>query len=485
MINLSTKIHDKFTLEFKVGFVTEKAQQPMKTDDFVMNMWIFVPNSLDINASKYSKEDFYRDLKTDERLITPDFPLHDLANDPQLLPNQSLTNDFNDLFIAPDDTSDLQHSLKMYSAIAKSAFRDTCALIMQEKDAEQCLKDSQMYLEDVVKVMERFRSLYSQLKSSDIKGKIVQDFAYADEFLSNIVEKYTFRLRDHLRHSFPDDYKTLEPQFKSVLMDEIAYKQQEGYLAVKANDPNGNEEFVFRSSLLKKFAESDLYLNSNKRKNTFLIEQILYSAAAGLAMIFATLSSFFFQQKYGNFTLPFLIALVISYMFKDRLKDWLRLIFAQHVSSYVFDMRTDFTIKGKYIGWSKDSIDFVNSQKLRPEVMQMRARHPLFEEVSGHDEKVMLFRKKVQLWPYDLAKVSPFPIKGINSILRYNITEFVRKMDNPNFPLAGTWYDTDYQPIEGKKIYYLTFVIQCIFEGQTEYKRVVVKCDRNGILAVV
>ena len=87
MINLTTKIHDKFTLEFKVGFNTEKAIKPMKYSDFVMNTWIFVPYSLDINAAKYSKDDFYRDLKSDVRLITPDYDLHDLANNEQLLPN--------------------------------------------------------------------------------------------------------------------------------------------------------------------------------------------------------------------------------------------------------------------------------------------------------------------------------------------------------------------------------------------------------------
>ena len=104
MIDLTTKIHDRFTLEFKVGFNTEATDKPTKYSDFVMNTWIFVPNSLDINAAKYSKENFYRDLKSDVRLITPDYPLHELANDDQLLPNQSLTNDFNELFIAPDDT---------------------------------------------------------------------------------------------------------------------------------------------------------------------------------------------------------------------------------------------------------------------------------------------------------------------------------------------------------------------------------------------
>ena len=484
MINLSTKIHDKFTLEFKVGFNTEKAIKPMKYSDFVMNTWIFVPNSLDINATKYSKDDFYRDLKSDVRLITPDYDLHDLANDEQLLPNQTLNDEFNNLFSSTDDTANLVHAIKMYCAISKSSFRNAYRAAMKSDNAQQCLSMAQAYLDDVAKVVNRFRCLFTKLKDSNINGKITQDFAYADEFLSNIMAEYTYRLRDHLRNTYPEVYDGIESRFKDRLMGERAYKEQQGYLNVKPNDPKGNEEFVFRASLLKKFAESDLYLSSNKRKNTFLVEQILYSLAAGAAMVVATLSSFFFQQRYGNFTLPFLIALVISYMFKDRLKDWLRLIFARRVSSKVFDTRTDFRIKGQHIGWSKDSMDFIDSDKILPEVMQIRNRLPLFDEVSGNDEKVILFRKKVQVWPTELAKASPFPMKGINDILRYNITEFTRKMDNPSFRLAGTWEDDDYKPVEGKKIYRLTFVIQCVYEGKTEYKRIMVRCDRNGILEV-
>ena len=116
--------------------------------------------------------------------------------------------------------------------------------------------------------------------------------------------------------------------------------------------------------------------------------------------------------------------------------------------------------------------------------MKLRSRNPLFAEVSGKDEKVLLFRKKVQLWPSELAKASPYPLRGINDILRYNITEYTRKMDNPSFPLSGTWEDNEYKPIDGKKVYHLTFVIQCVYEGKTEYKRIVVRCDRNGIVNV-
>ena len=57
-------------------------------------------------------------------------------------------------------------------------------------------------------------------------------------------------------------------------------------------------------------------------------------------------------------------------------------------------------------------------------------------------------------------------------------------MDNPSFPLSGTWEDNEYKPLEGKKIYRLTFVMQCVYDGKTEYKRTVVRCDRNGIVNV-
>jgi len=484
MIDLSTKIHDKFTLEFKVGFNTQHDGEPTKYRDYVMNTWIFVPNSLDINAAKYSKEDFYRDLKSGVRLITPSYGLYELAHDNALLPNQALSASFDKLSNTPDDTQDLVHSIKMFCAIAKSAFRDECFTAAQEPDNAKRMELTLRFLANGTTVLERFRNLFDQLNESNTTDRTKQVLAYGDEFLSNVLEKYAYRLRDAIRLHHPEDYPSLEPRFKEVLFGERAYREQRDYLNVKVDEPKGNEDFVFRASLLKKFTESDLYLNATKRKNTFLVEQILYSLAAGAAMVVATLSSFFFQQRYGNFTLPFLIALVISYMFKDRLKDWLRLFFAKRVSNKVFDTRTDFRVKNKYIGWSKDSVDFIDSEKILPEVIKLRSRNALFAEVSGKDEKVLLFRKKVQLWPSELAKASPYPLRGINDIMRYNLTEYTRKMDNPSFPLSGTWEDNDYKPIIGKKVYHITFIIQCVYEGVTEYKRIVVRCDRDGIVNV-
>ena len=75
MIDIKAKIHDKFSVEFKVGFVADGE----RGNDFAINTWIFLPNSLDINPATYGKEDFYRDVKSNVRFITPIFPLGEIA----------------------------------------------------------------------------------------------------------------------------------------------------------------------------------------------------------------------------------------------------------------------------------------------------------------------------------------------------------------------------------------------------------------------
>ena len=56
MIEVNTKIHDNYSIEFKTSFVTRRK---LKNNDFSAYMWFFVPNSLDINKETYPKGQFY------------------------------------------------------------------------------------------------------------------------------------------------------------------------------------------------------------------------------------------------------------------------------------------------------------------------------------------------------------------------------------------------------------------------------------------
>ena len=136
MIDIQTKIHDKFTLEFKVGFIAKKNQNILNVNDFVMNTWIFVPNSLDINKSKYPKENFYRDIKSGARLITPSYLLHDLASDDTLLPYQLLETNVRAIQADAENHDTLLHAIKMYCAISKSSTREAYNTITRSNAAE-------------------------------------------------------------------------------------------------------------------------------------------------------------------------------------------------------------------------------------------------------------------------------------------------------------------------------------------------------------
>ena len=76
MIDIQTKIHDKFSIEFKVGF---SGSDDVKINHFDVNSWIFIPNSLYINKATYSKDRFYTDVKSNIRLLTPSYTLKQMV----------------------------------------------------------------------------------------------------------------------------------------------------------------------------------------------------------------------------------------------------------------------------------------------------------------------------------------------------------------------------------------------------------------------
>ena len=125
MIDILPKIHDRNTLEFKVGY---KAPDGTAYHDFEMNTWIFIPETLDVNKHTYQKENFYRDILSYIRLITPYYQLEELASTSSL-PYQRLSNAC--LSLTPQSSEkekeqeNYEREIKMFASIFKSSIRDT------------------------------------------------------------------------------------------------------------------------------------------------------------------------------------------------------------------------------------------------------------------------------------------------------------------------------------------------------------------------
>ena len=81
---------------------------------------------------------------------------------------------------------------------------------------------------------------------------------------------------------------------------------------------------LYRWRSLKKFISSQLFLTVKMREGNPWLLQSLYGIAAAVSMVFATVVAFVWQGKYGALSWNLFLALVIAYIFKDRLKDWMR-----------------------------------------------------------------------------------------------------------------------------------------------------------------
>lgn len=483
MIDIMTKIHDKFSIEFKVGFLTRRK---MRHNDFSVYMWIFVPNALDINSTTYSKADFYRDVKSNVRLITPRFLLRNIV-DGEAIPAQKIREAMEQMASYPTRTAraEYESQIKIFAAIVKSALREESNHIC---NSQQSVEDIRFlcgeYVKNASRILEVYRQMHHIINTPTVTAELMNCFHYGDEFMSYMLNQYTFRLIKTLsqrRELFGEQIDALS----LLIRQEQEYRQKMNYLSVEENERLENRNLIYSHGVLKKYVESALYLRVPKKRDGVMVEQLYLSIAAGLSMIFATIVSFYFQQRYGNFTWPFFLVLVISYMCKDRIKELTRYYFAHRKGSKYFDNKAKISVGERNIGWIKEGVDFLDDSKIPQDVAQLRYKYPITPAESlVKDDKILLYRKWVHIDREQLIANNVYHTDGINDIIRLNISNFVHKMDNPYVPLHTLDEQNNLRQVDCKKVYFLNIVMQYQYDDKTDYKRFRVSLSREGIESI-
>ncbi len=481
MIEVATKVHDKFSIEFKTSFVTRRK---LKDNDFSAFMWFFVPQSIDINKDTYPKSQFYQDIKSNVRLITPKFIMRDIAGG-SAEPLGKITQAFNALASSPTRTAtrEYEYQIKMFAAITHSSARDASNYIMSGKHSTGDLVAMiQNYVKDYTSVLTAYRDLRTIINQPTITDEMMSCYHYGDEYMSNMLLYYCTSMLDCLLRRHDERLSPAVKCLQDCLRSENDYREARGYANIKVDAPDGNREAMFRHRVLKKYVDSDLFLDVPKKKDGKLVEQLYLSIAAGLAMMFATVVSFTFQQKFGNFTLPFFIVLVISYMIKDRIKELSRYYFAHRIGNKFFDNKADILIKEEKIGTIREAMDFISHKKLPQDVKRVRYSQRLMEaENRVSDEKILLYRMAVHVDREKLNGMTTYETVGINDIIRINVNSFLKKMDNPQVMRQVMNDDGTVSEVMCDKLYYMNIVLQLSFDGTTTLRRFRVAVNRNGI----
>ena len=483
MISIQAKKHDNFSIEFKFGF---NCKEDGVRDDFSVNAWMFVPNSLDINPENYGKKQFYRDIKSNVRLITPVYLLRDIAQDSSL-PLVSLKRALENIVSSPSQESldAYEYHLKMFAAIFKSALRDQASHLSSVRSLESAEYLVEDYVDSSKVVLQKFRDLYRIIDVPTVNENTRSLFRLCDEFMSHVVELRTIRIIRLIDSSINSStYSKIRERFMELIVSEHNYKISKGY-GVMNEEASHNRELVFHRGMLKKFIESELYIRLDKKKDGVAIQQIYYSIAAGVAMIFATAVAWYSQVKYGNITWPLFIVLVISYMLKDRIKDLLRYYFAHRLGNKYYDKKATITIGKNRVGEIKEGFDFISETKTPAEVLKMREQASSVEDESRiFEEKVLLYRKHVTIDDVALAANDDYPMRGINEIMRLHLNRFTHKMDNPEVPIDSIDDKGNILQLKVQKLYYVNIVFQFQHDTETEYHHFRISMTRNGVIDI-
>ena len=469
------KIHDRNQFEIKLHY---EFRNKWRKTEYLVETYFFLPNSLGINKLTYRKKNFYDSVKNYIRFSTPEYSLKDYFSEAES-PLAKIYKIVQDTLKSQEEKDDenFEYELKMFTAVFALSIKNGALEIINSdkiKNKDEILN----YVELVTKILGKYRELSDSLERHK---NLFEIFCFSDEYLSLIVERYFFEVVDSYRKKNSVTKDEVTKKILKSIKKEIEKRFKKGYASI-AKEDSSNEKLLFRFSALKKYFSSVLSLDANVEKEGTILEHILFSIAAGLAMFFATGVAFWGQMAYGRLTMPFFVLLVVSYMFKDRIKEIMRVVLKRLVFRYLFDYKFKLNIdENKKVGVIKESFDFIKTKKLDKEIYELREidKAPVFDN-KFQKEKIILYRKKIKLNSRFMRKFDEVRLYSLTDIFRFDVSRFLTKMDDRK-KMLYVLTENGYKKIFGKRVYHVNLILRIFKEGKSELKRFRIVLTKKGI----
>lgn len=476
----TVRIRDLHQFEIKLNYPLSQ-EKAVATHE--LECYVFVPDSLGMNRENYPKARFYDDLQTHIRFKTPAISLTRLGGvqDSPLAKLEASVAPMQEG--GPDtDVSAFEYRLKLFCCMLQSSLRDFVAFIRETADPDDRNRLVQQYLEASAAIAKSYRTLRSQILLPTTPHQASATYVFGDEYISLLIERSSYDLLEHLRAIDASGTGTCQRKIMDLVAHEVRYRESRRYPSIPT-DKNDNEQLIYRRNVLKKYMHNVLFLDTRTRSEGKVIEQGLFAVAAGISMLFATVVLFLSQSIYGTLTLPVFLALVVGYMFKDRIKETLRVYFSRKVSSVLFDHKTHiYSGPGNRVGSCRESFDFVDEAKVPVRIMNLRDREHITEiESDWVVENVLRYRRRIRLSPRAISGAfRDIDTDGINTIIRFNVAEFTRRMGDPRKVLFVLEED-GYRRVKAERVYHLNMILRYGAGDRARYKRFRIVLNRRRI----
>ena len=471
MIKESLKVHGKrqFEVKQKVSFARDA-----KEVRYQVETYFFLPTALQINNYTYTSGEFQRSLKNYVRLRPPTKKLRSLCAKEGVLDElKEQLQQFEQQTELAVDT--YENTLKRYALTYKRSLR-LAVKTVRKNTQKRTPETVDAILKDVEKSLEDYRALCGL--AAPIEKRLNSNaFAYCDEYISFITTYY-------LREMFTQPDVPAHEQSHELWRQEMLYR--------KAHYPDSvplpgcdNEMVLYRWSIIKKYVSRYLFLDIRRKNGAPLLLHSIYGFAAAVSMIFATFIAFFWQGRYGALSINLFLAMVIAYIFKDRIKEIGREQLFRMFQKWIPDRRLLIYKDDKTaVGICKETFRFIKDAFLPEDVRKMRQQSHWIKLLNDQRaEDILLYKKEVLLHNHpQLFEQTQY---SIIDITRFNITDFLKYIDNvfEELPLLE---EEDHTTLS-ERIYHIYVIRRVIFGNQTtsELARLVINAEGIKRLEVI
>jgi hypothetical protein len=460
-----------------------------------IHYYLFSPPQLCVNKTTNPEPEILQKFQAHGRYSSPEFTFEELLDEENEISPLTVLHAYvlrleQDLDSVPERNviHELQSMVNSIRHENKACLRD-CKDFVQLSMVDKTKELLDDWYRNTRLLQSKVRALISRMeKICPEEERMLVAFSWADEAISLLDEKQAIDF--YMVASPPGDARLslVLPELLRFSREESRYRSDRGYLS-GSTDP---ETVQYRKAVLKKWTQSALYLVPDISRWPSRVSQILAGTAAAIAMTFAILTSIFAENAFIKNSLQWSLIIIIAYVFKDRIKEWLRTFFNAILPKMMADEISSFISPkdGSRICSSRIKLNYLEKSEVPKKVREIRRdkTNPFADMLP--DEDVIHYVRNLRMHPAGKRKTRPDkrPLENnFTLITRIRLDDFLKEMDDPNDIMLRMDPDADeLDQLNSERVYHLHLVIrECSDKDKVDsYSHHCVVVNKSGIVRI-
>ena len=415
----------------------------------VIDHYIFSPPQLNVSPKIISRESLIRKFQSHGRYSTPKLSFDEILDEHN--ENSPLVFLESNVRLISENRRIQSDSLIINTVqLLANAFRGyESSLDIQVREHSLNPSQVEQWFSSAREILGRFRSVMQHISLVYPMGnKLTKAFEWGDEEMSLQVESAAV----NAFQAGVDLGNLLD-----IAREELEYRKRRGYASVTEEGQRKDEKYQFRCAELKKWTQSLLYLHPVISKAPQRMSSILAGAAAAIAMTFATLAAIFAEAIFIENSLPWAMMIILAYVFKDRIKEGLRALFAATIPNILADKIIHFRSpwSGRKLMKANMLIQMGPSSS-QPEVIQIARESvagPFFDILP--EEDVVHYRRITKVFRRRENHRVSDRLSALTVVLRIRLDDWMKEMDDSEDDIFIPTEDIGLARTKSMKVYHL------------------------------